>query len=309
MNIFKLIDEHYFEYKKQKIYIIFDVNDDVWFRAKDIGDILKYVNMNDALKQHVSLKNKTSYSKIKHTQQRRHNEQPHSIYINEAGLYSLVLSSNLKAATIFREWVLEIVLPSLRKYGYYKITNNKEIESKIFMNEINTLKKQNEKMKKELKKDKYPNGGVVYVIKYEENDIIAYRIGITYNLKSRNKVHNTHSIFKKEIIYYVESSCPIQLETNLRSLLYKYKVKNKKDFYNCELSEIKKAFRLSTKSIKCMNQNGGALLIDDIIKMRTNELKEIKKEIKKYGNKVKTFIDKLFSKKNIVELMKEVDKE
>ena len=58
-----------------------------------------------------------------------------------------------------------------------------------------------------------------------------------------------------------------------------------------------------------MNQNGGALLIDDIIKTRTNELKEIKKEITKYSNKVKTFIDKLFSKKNIVELMKEVNKE
>ena len=185
----------------------------------------------------------------------------------------------------------------------------KEMESKMFMAEINKLTKQNEKMKKELKKDKYPDGGVVYVLCYEENGVKAYRIGISNNLQKRNKTHNTHSIFKKEIIYYVKSSCPIQLETNLRSLLYKYKVKNKKDFYSCDLSVIKKAFNLSVKSIKCMNQNGGALLIDDVIKTRTYELKEVKKDIIKYTNKVKSFINKLYSRQNIIELMKEVEKE
>ena len=42
-------------------------------------------------------------------------------FINEPGFYELVFSSKLKAAKKFCHWVFTTVLPSIRKYGYYKL--------------------------------------------------------------------------------------------------------------------------------------------------------------------------------------------
>lgn len=39
--------------------------------------------------------------------------------INESGLYSLILSSKLPQAKIFKAWVTREVLPSIRKNGGY----------------------------------------------------------------------------------------------------------------------------------------------------------------------------------------------
>jgi hypothetical protein len=42
-------------------------------------------------------------------------------WINEAGLYKLVLKSTLKSATVFQDWVCMEVLPSIRKTGIYAL--------------------------------------------------------------------------------------------------------------------------------------------------------------------------------------------
>ena len=45
-------------------------------------------------------------------------------YINESGFYSLILSSKLETAKKFKHWVTSQVLPSIRKYGQYKLFDN-----------------------------------------------------------------------------------------------------------------------------------------------------------------------------------------
>ena len=42
-------------------------------------------------------------------------------FINESGFYYLVLSSKLESAKKFKHWVTSQVLPSIRKYGQYKL--------------------------------------------------------------------------------------------------------------------------------------------------------------------------------------------
>ena len=44
-----------------------------------------------------------------------------AILINESGFYTLLLSSKLETAKKFKHWVTSQVLPSLRKYGQYKL--------------------------------------------------------------------------------------------------------------------------------------------------------------------------------------------
>ena len=44
--------------------------------------------------------------------------------INEPGFYELVFGSKLEFAKKFRQWVFNTVLPSIRKFGYYKLFDN-----------------------------------------------------------------------------------------------------------------------------------------------------------------------------------------
>ena len=45
------------------------------------------------------------------------NQQPHEVYINDSGLYSLVMRSKKEEAKAFKRWVTAGVLPSIRHTG------------------------------------------------------------------------------------------------------------------------------------------------------------------------------------------------
>ena len=92
----------------------------VWFKAKEVAQILGYKKTRNAIEKHVSQK----YKKEAPIQGPLGGEQ-NCIIINEAGFYELVFRSRLPAAKFFREWVFTKVLPSIRKYGYYKLMDTK----------------------------------------------------------------------------------------------------------------------------------------------------------------------------------------
>ena len=146
------------------------------------------------------------------------------------------------------------------------------------MKKINFLEKQNNKLKNELKIEKYPNGSLVYIVDYTDEQENMYRLGKSDDMNKRKNIYNTHTIYKKKIILMKEVLCPLQYETCLRSMLYNYRIKNKKDFYECDIKKIKTAFEKCDDSIKCMNQNGGGKLINNkILTIINNEIGKLKK--------------------------------
>ena len=80
--------------------------------------------------------------------------------------------------------------------------------------------------------EKFPDGAMVYVVEdYDVDNEIYYKIGKTDDMNKRIKIYNTHSIHNKKVVHYVELLCPLQLETCIRSMLYKYRYKNRKDYF------------------------------------------------------------------------------
>ena len=76
------------------------------------------IHTDQALRKHIDPENRKSYP-VKTT------GQVHwSTFINESGFYSLVLSPKLETAEEFKHWVTSQVLPSIRKYGQYKLFDN-----------------------------------------------------------------------------------------------------------------------------------------------------------------------------------------
>ena len=93
----------------------------VWFKAKEVATILDYKNTEKAIKSHVSENHKR---KILFSNQHETHGCSMTYFIDEAGFYELVFKSRLPAAKFFREWVFTKVLPSIRKYGYFKMFDN-----------------------------------------------------------------------------------------------------------------------------------------------------------------------------------------
>ena len=92
-----------------------DKKQNIWFIGKDVAKILGYCDTDQAIRKHVDDEDKYSRP-VETTGQVRW-----IIYINESGFYSLVLSSKLETAKKFKRWITSEVLPSIRKYGQYKI--------------------------------------------------------------------------------------------------------------------------------------------------------------------------------------------
>ena len=92
----------------------------VWFQAKEVAQILGYQKTRNAIEKHVSKK----YKKEAPIQGPLGGKQK-CVIINESGFYELVFKSRLPAAKIFREWVFNKVLPSIRKHGYYNMFKSK----------------------------------------------------------------------------------------------------------------------------------------------------------------------------------------
>jgi anti-repressor protein len=86
---------------------------EVWFVAKDVCDVLNHSNHKVA----VSRLDEDEVSKVYLTDSLGCN-QPTTI-VNEAGLYSLILTSNKPEAKAFKRWVTHEVLPSIRRTGVY----------------------------------------------------------------------------------------------------------------------------------------------------------------------------------------------
>ena len=88
---------------------------ETYFVGKDVAEALGYKNPSNALQVHVDKEDKTSYL----IQVSGSNYKANTLFVNESGLYSLVLSSKLPQAKVFKHWVTSEVLPQIRKTGGY----------------------------------------------------------------------------------------------------------------------------------------------------------------------------------------------
>ena len=121
-----------------------DKQQNIFFLGKDVTEILAYSKSRDALSRHVDNEDKKRICCRPRNVGAKNSDLRGKYYtfINESGFYSLVLSSKLETAKKFKRWITSEVLPSIRKYGQYKlfdspwnkmimISNEKELHYKV----------------------------------------------------------------------------------------------------------------------------------------------------------------------------------
>ena len=90
-----------------------DINGEPWFVGKDVATALGYSNSPKAMRDHVDDEDKLTERIVISGQRRR------VVVINESGMYSLTLQSQLGEAKKFKRWVTHEVIPTIRKTGGY----------------------------------------------------------------------------------------------------------------------------------------------------------------------------------------------
>lgn len=119
------------------------INNEPWFVAKDVCDILEIKNTTQAI-QRLDEDERTMLNI---------GRQGNTNIVNEYGLYNLILASRKKEAKDFKRWITHEVLPSIRKHGGY-IAGQEEMTEEELMakailyanNKINELKSKNDKL-------------------------------------------------------------------------------------------------------------------------------------------------------------------
>jgi len=94
-----------------------DENGEIFFVGKEVAKALGHRNLQRAIRDHVDEEDKGVTEMVTPGGLQK------TVIINESGFYSLVLSSKLPQAKVFKRWVTSEVLPAIRKSGAYAVVS------------------------------------------------------------------------------------------------------------------------------------------------------------------------------------------
>ena len=120
-----------------------EIDNEPWFIGKDVADVLGYQNGSRDVNRHVDEEDRQKIMAFDGSQDRE------TIIINESGLYSMILSSQLPTAKRFKRWITSEVIPQIRKTGAYHTPKTYAEALRALADEAEkaeALKKQNQLM-------------------------------------------------------------------------------------------------------------------------------------------------------------------
>ena len=157
------------------------INDEPWFVGKDVAEVLGYKSPSVAICENVDSEDKTTFvisesgSKYKSK----------TTFINESGLYALILSSKLPQAKEFKRWVTSEVLPQIRMTGGYIPVGKDDDEDAIQRKAIDIMNHTIEQMKqKEILRlaDNIIGEGIRMLNEGAEDTLTATQVAKTFNM-------------------------------------------------------------------------------------------------------------------------------
>ena len=223
------------------------IDGEPWFVGKDIAVALGYSNSSKAVITHVDEDDKvtktSSYSQNGNTVGKL-------TFINESGLYSLILSSKLPNAKKFKKWVTSEVLPALRKYGVYSMRESYMIEDPVERalkwaeeeRERQALRIENKELTTEIchKED-------VIVGLVDDIDLTEKRRRITQIVRyGTTQYRERYSLLYREF----EMKYHLDLDRRMESkecLSMKPKIKNKMDYIDRVMKKIPELYEIACK--------------------------------------------------------------
>jgi prophage antirepressor-like protein/predicted GIY-YIG superfamily endonuclease len=294
-------------YDDKKI-LFFEFEENIYFKGKDICDLLKYEDHKKAFNQHIdkedifkfseiegNTNNKNEYTvggeggvkhlpyspkqisqleKIKLNLEKKLTKviDNNTIFINESGLYSLIFSSKLPKAKEFKKWVTHDILISIRKTGSYNKNQNQ-----IYYDD-NKIKELN-------------NENCVYIIRVKDS---LYKFGITSHLKIRMYNHKRFLDYDEilEVFTLPNLNIALNIETKIKHYAINCKIRKIIENVGTELFETNDDYSIERiiKEIKIMveeeldnqERRENKYKFDSILLLENTKIKQFELELKKY---------------------------
>lgn len=119
---------------------------DLLFCGRDVAKALGYKKPENAIAAHVDDEDKTCTL----IQGSGSNYKSKTIFINESGLYSLILRAQVDTAKRFTKWVTSEVLPDIRRHGGYIVAMDDEPDEVIIARALQLTHNKLQKREKEI---------------------------------------------------------------------------------------------------------------------------------------------------------------
>ena len=172
---------------------VINISNEPWFVGKDIASILGYSDPSATISKKCKHKRKEMIShcqngKVVKTQ---------TTLINEGDLYRLIIGSKLPSAQKFEEWVMDEVLPSIRKTSKYEMQDFNEFPE--LLNDMNQLV---EDMKYKIEEQDKQIEEIKHLVGIRAKDVFDYGKIIKEHL-GISKVNKDYNVIKEMFFYEV----------------------------------------------------------------------------------------------------------
>jgi prophage antirepressor-like protein len=246
---YKLIDiyKHLLKYNNKDVYIAFHTKtQEPYFHANQLCELLGYQNNQVAISTNINKKD-IFYLKdiVSNYKSLYKNVQGHTKFINEGGLYSLILKSKKKESKDIYDWITHEVMPSIRKHGEYKLNSDLKKEIEQLNTTIDQQKNEIGVLKHNIKKPLLKKGKVVYILRTIEtttelntNEVLYVKFGRTKNMKGRKATYDTCTKNKVQILKTIEVDDAKNIEQCVLTKMENYRINPKKEYFECTYNDI-----------------------------------------------------------------------
>jgi hypothetical protein len=136
-------------------------------------------------------------------------------------------------------------MPSIRKYGEYKINHNIKKQLDELNNIIDKQQKEINVLKHNIKKPKFKKGGMVYILRIIYDDVsintdetLYLKFGRTKNMDKRISTYETTTKNKVQIIKSIYVDDPKNIEHCTLKKMDNFRINNKKEYFECSYNQI-----------------------------------------------------------------------
>lgn len=235
---------------------IVQLNDEVLFNVKQLGEILEIVDVNSTIRSFeegfdkIKITNKILQSSEMHNMHIRKLNNAGETFLTESGLYMLAFKSRKESAKQFTKWVTREVLPQIRKTGSYS-TNPQPVLPTSYKEAIQHLLVQLEKTeqlemenKKQEKQIEHKNDVISGLV--EDVDLTTKRQRITQIIRcgEGGDYQKRYNLLYKEyeLKYHIDLNRRMKSQ---KTLDIKPKIKSKMDYIDRVLNGIPNLYEIA----------------------------------------------------------------
>jgi prophage antirepressor-like protein len=201
------------------------------FLAKEVGDILGLGNIRSSL-----MKIKPKHKVVQRMDTLGGKQD--MTFLKEAGLYKLIMRCDKPIASDFQDWVCEEVLPSIRKTGFYQMSNRTHRVNTIFhITDESSLHKKVIEFIKNYYPEALYSTGLGELQDTKEKRIDAYQKGYLSGSPDLT-IHNLHKKFTGMVIEMKSPTGKGILSGKQHSIHTEYRINNFKVLVSNSYDEI-----------------------------------------------------------------------